>query len=167
MTLPTDVVRGRDLLACWRELAEKRLEYLTEMFESGRWRRYYREYVFLENIREAKSAVETWRGLSTPDLSQNTIIDISWFAPERGTRPRQTAPRPEPGPAKPPDMPVNAEIPVAKAQPVSMAQPVSVNDTQAAARIDMLALQRAIYQITDAAPDAAPAEGHAPLRYTL
>ena len=59
MTLRTDVARSRDLLACWRELAEKRLEYLTEMFDTGRWRRYYSEYVFLENIKEAKLAVET------------------------------------------------------------------------------------------------------------
>jgi uncharacterized repeat protein (TIGR03809 family) len=35
------------------------------LFESGRWRRYHSERAFLENIKEAKSAVETWRGLST------------------------------------------------------------------------------------------------------
>ena len=80
MTLRTDVARRRDLLACWRELAEERLEYLTEMFESGRWRRYYSEFAFLENIREAKIAVETWRGLSTPDPARNSIIDISWWS---------------------------------------------------------------------------------------
>jgi hypothetical protein len=50
----------------WRMLAERRLEYLTELFESGRWRRYYSERNFLENIKEAKEAVETWRGLATP-----------------------------------------------------------------------------------------------------
>src|SRR5262249_32248553 len=39
MTIRTDVARGRDLLARWCALAEDRLDYLTEMFESGRWRR--------------------------------------------------------------------------------------------------------------------------------
>jgi len=50
----------------WRLLAEQRLEHLTELFESGRWRRYHSELTFLENIREAKDAVETWRGLASP-----------------------------------------------------------------------------------------------------
>ena len=50
----------------WRLLAEQRLEHLTELFESGRWRRYHSERTFLENIREAKEAVETWRDLAAP-----------------------------------------------------------------------------------------------------
>jgi uncharacterized repeat protein (TIGR03809 family) len=50
----------------WRMLAERRLEHLTELFESGRWRRYHSELTFLENIREAKDAVETWRALAAP-----------------------------------------------------------------------------------------------------
>jgi len=50
----------------WRLLAEQRLEHLTELFESGRWRRYHSELTFLENIREAKDAVETWRSLAAP-----------------------------------------------------------------------------------------------------
>lgn len=35
------------------------------MFETGRWRRYHSEIAFLENIQEAKLAVQTWRALST------------------------------------------------------------------------------------------------------
>jgi len=63
MTHRTDVARGRDVVARWCDLAERRLEYLTELFETGRWRRYYSERAFLENIREAKTAVEIWREL--------------------------------------------------------------------------------------------------------
>jgi uncharacterized repeat protein (TIGR03809 family) len=70
MTPRTDVAPGRDpsldLGERWRLLAERRLEYLTELFESGRWRRFYSERAFLENIREAKAAVTHWRNLSTP-----------------------------------------------------------------------------------------------------
>jgi uncharacterized repeat protein (TIGR03809 family) len=55
----------RDLVARWCRLAEQRLQHLTDLFESGRWRRYYGERAFLENIKEAKKAVETWRALAS------------------------------------------------------------------------------------------------------
>ncbi|MBU6462352.1 MAG: TIGR03809 family protein [Bradyrhizobium sp.] len=74
------MARGRDVLARWRNLAEQRLEYLTELFESGRWRRFHTEAAFLENIREAKSAVETWRDLSMREASpDNSAVDVSWL----------------------------------------------------------------------------------------
>jgi hypothetical protein len=59
-----DAAHDRDLFARWCVLAERRLQHLTELFESGRWRRYYNEGALLENIQEAKAAVETWRALS-------------------------------------------------------------------------------------------------------
>src|SRR5438552_19174354 len=69
MAHPAVVARGRNIVARWRMLAEQRLEHLTELFESGRWRRYHSERAFLENIKEAKFAVETWRGLSTAPVA--------------------------------------------------------------------------------------------------
>ncbi|MDE2603379.1 MAG: TIGR03809 family protein [Bradyrhizobium sp.] len=84
MTQRLDVARGRDVLARWCNLAEKRLEYLTELFETGRWRRFHSETAFFENIMEAKSAVETWRDLSkrktSPDNKtppDNLAVDVS------------------------------------------------------------------------------------------
>ena len=59
------MARGRDIAARWCALAEQRLEHLSEMFETGRWRRYHSELAFLENIQEAKRAVQTWRALAT------------------------------------------------------------------------------------------------------
>jgi uncharacterized repeat protein (TIGR03809 family) len=162
MTLRTDVARGRDLLACWRELAEKRLEYLTEMFESGRWRRYYSEFVFLENIKEAKLAVETWRALSTPDPTRNSVIVISWSAPERAMQSRKTSLRAEPRAAEPPDILVAVEIPVA-----AESEQVSPDEVPAAPVIDMLALQRALDELPEAAPDAGPVGRHPLLGDTL
>jgi uncharacterized repeat protein (TIGR03809 family) len=80
MAQRTDLARGRDVVARWCVLAEQRLEYLTELFETGRWRRYHSEVAFLENIREAKAAVETWRDLMTREASlDNSPIDISWL----------------------------------------------------------------------------------------
>ena len=80
MTQRLDVARGLDVLARWRNLAEQRLQYLTELFESGRWRRFHSEIALLENIREAKSAVETWRDLSMREASpDNSAVDVSWL----------------------------------------------------------------------------------------
>jgi uncharacterized repeat protein (TIGR03809 family) len=75
-----DVADGRDVVARWCALAEQRLNYLTELFETGRWRRYHSELDFLENIQEAKTAVEIWRGLSTREASRdNSAVDLSWL----------------------------------------------------------------------------------------
>jgi uncharacterized repeat protein (TIGR03809 family) len=60
-----DVAIGRDVAARWCALAEQRLVHLSEMFETGRWRRYHSEIAFLENIQEAKLAIQTWRALAT------------------------------------------------------------------------------------------------------
>jgi uncharacterized repeat protein (TIGR03809 family) len=83
MTHRTDEAPRREVIARWCTLAEQRLNYLTDMFESGRWRRYYSEVAFLENIREAKCAVETWRGLSTPHLARGvTSVEPARVTPE-------------------------------------------------------------------------------------
>ena len=107
-----DVADGRDVVARWCALAEQRLDYLTELFETGRWRRYHSERAFLENIQEAKTAVENWRGLSTREASRdNSAVDLSWLgrrvAPSAG---RATLPdqfdRPRSRPAQ-----IAAELP--------------------------------------------------------
>jgi uncharacterized repeat protein (TIGR03809 family) len=78
MTHRQGVARDRDIAARWCALAEQRLEHLTEMFETGRWRRYHSEIAFLENIQEAKRAVETWRALATgEDVSVASAIGTS------------------------------------------------------------------------------------------
>jgi uncharacterized repeat protein (TIGR03809 family) len=103
MTHRHDVARGRDIVARWCTLAEQRLEYLTELFETGRWRRFHSELEFLENIQEAKSAVEIWRDLCLREASlDNSAIDISWLGrggrtpPPRGERLLDQVHRPQP-----------------------------------------------------------------------
>jgi uncharacterized repeat protein (TIGR03809 family) len=89
MTHRLDVARGRDIIARWCALAEQRLEHLTELFETGRWRRYHSESAFLENIQEAKAAVELWRDLLMREASRdNSAVDISWLGRSRATLPR-------------------------------------------------------------------------------
>jgi uncharacterized repeat protein (TIGR03809 family) len=80
MTHQIDVARGRDTVARWCALAEQRLEYLTELFETGRWRRFHSELAFLENIQEAKTAVGVWRDLSLREASRdNAAVGIAWL----------------------------------------------------------------------------------------
>lgn len=72
MTDRTDEAPHREVIARWCTLAERRLNYLIELFESGRWRRYYTEAALLEDITNAKSAVKMWRNLSTPHLTRDS-----------------------------------------------------------------------------------------------
>jgi uncharacterized repeat protein (TIGR03809 family) len=85
MTHQIDVARGRDTVARWCALAEQRLEYLTELFETGRWRRFHSELAFLENIQEAKAAVVIWRELREASRNNCGVLDISLLGRTRTT----------------------------------------------------------------------------------
>jgi uncharacterized repeat protein (TIGR03809 family) len=90
MAQRADVTRAQEILDRWCALAEQRLEHLTELFETGRWRRYHSELSFLENIQEAKNAVETWRSLATREASlDNSAVDISWLNSPKPVPPRR------------------------------------------------------------------------------
>jgi uncharacterized repeat protein (TIGR03809 family) len=121
MTNRLDVARGREVAARWCNLAERRLEYLTELFETGRWRRYHSELALLENIQEAKTAVEIWRDLSVREASRdNSAIDMSWLGRSRSTPPRSEGPRvridrPQPQPVAIPAEPSAPVVPIALA----------------------------------------------------
>ena len=78
-----DGARGREISARWCALAEQRLEHLTEMFETGRWRRFHSEIAFLENIQEAKRAVQAWRLLAAGE----DVSSVAAAGPARGWSP--------------------------------------------------------------------------------
>ena len=80
MTYQLDVAGGRVIVARWCSLAEQRLQYLTELFETGRWRRFYTEVSFLENIYEAKAAVDLWRDLLSRGRSERSLPGMSRLA---------------------------------------------------------------------------------------
>ena len=129
MTHRQDAARGRDILQRWRVLAEQRLDYLTEMFESGRWRRYHSEAAFLENIREAKSAVAVWRDLSLREASQdNSAVDVSWLGRGRATPPRNDQPGDQP------DLPQRLHFKMRELPEIAAAPPLS--DVSMAAESD-------------------------------
>jgi uncharacterized repeat protein (TIGR03809 family) len=138
MAQRTDLARGRDVVARWCVLAEQRLDYLTELFETGRWRRYHSEVAFLENIREAKAAVETWRDLVTREASlDNGPIDISWLgrtgviSPPRSEVARAEMRSFEPRPA---EIPAPLHVAPLAAGP----EPALANETPVAPEMDAL-----------------------------
>jgi uncharacterized repeat protein (TIGR03809 family) len=75
MTQRYDAGPARDhaqhILDRWCRIAEQRLDYLIELYESGRWRRFHSEHAFMENLLEAKTAVETWRALARREAMPN------------------------------------------------------------------------------------------------
>jgi uncharacterized repeat protein (TIGR03809 family) len=110
MASQADVAKGREIVARWCNLAEQRLKYLTELFDTGRWRRFHSEAAFLDNIREAKTAVETWRDLLSREASRdNRAIDLSWLGRSQTALPlnefrrdRVALPRVAKAPVEPP-----------------------------------------------------------------
>lgn len=59
------------------------------MFETGRWRRYHSELAFLENIQEAKRAVQTWRALANGgDVAEAAASVTAAFGWSPATMPR-------------------------------------------------------------------------------
>jgi hypothetical protein len=141
MTHHLDVACGPLLAARWQTLAEQRLDYLTELFESGRWRRYYSERAFLENIQEAKTAVGTWRKLSRGPAEINRGIEIP--------QPSRIEAAPEASVAAEPEL-------------------VSSDEAPSAPVIDLLALELALNEPVELAFDTAAIELRYPqLRHTL
>jgi hypothetical protein len=124
------------------------------MFESGRWRRYYSEVAFLEDIKEAKLAVETWRGLSAPaSIEGLSAVAVSLWVPRETPRPRRIEPQPVPAP-----------IAIQEAAPAEL---VSSDDVPSEPAVDMLALERAL-DVPDPSFDLSVIEQRYPLlRNTL
>ncbi|WP_028348946.1 TIGR03809 family protein [Bradyrhizobium murdochi] len=126
MAHPADVARGRNIVARWCSLAEQRLEYLTELFETGRWRRFHTEREFLENIQEAKAAVATWRDLLSREASlDNTQIDMAWLG-RRRTTPLLLTPLPRDEGYRPPVVQLQPQLqspPIVAAPPPIAATP--------------------------------------------
>jgi uncharacterized repeat protein (TIGR03809 family) len=170
MTHRTDEAPRREVIARWCTLAEQRLNYLTEMFESGRWRRFYTEAAFLENIKEAKFAVDTWRSLSnprpatpvTPELVQG-VAAVALALSESAIPMSLRAPEPDPVPIVPEAFELTAE----DAHVADEAEFAPPEATPPEPIIDMLALEQAL-DIPNARFDMTAIEQRYPLlRNTL
>ncbi len=65
----------------WAALAEQRFDYLTELFDSGRWRHFHTESEFLDNIQEAKETLERWRSMANGVFVAPVIRDAPPIQP--------------------------------------------------------------------------------------
>jgi uncharacterized repeat protein (TIGR03809 family) len=164
MTHRMDVADGRDVVARWCTLAEQRLEHLTELFETGRWRRYHSERAFLENIQEAKSAVEIWRGLSTREASRdNSAVDLSWLGRRAAPPPRRvTLPeRVERSQSRPPS--IAAELPMQEVSIVPETRHVNSDEAPSAPNADAPAVEPTVHSASELTLDIAVMQERYPL----
>jgi uncharacterized repeat protein (TIGR03809 family) len=76
----------------WTALAEQRLTYLTELYDSGRWRRFHGEREFLDNIQEAKDALERWRAMAKGEYVAPVIRTVAKPAVAVAVAPAAMAP---------------------------------------------------------------------------
>jgi uncharacterized repeat protein (TIGR03809 family) len=67
---------GRSVVVRWRMLAERRLKYLIELYESGRWKLYYNEPEFLKIVREAHTALKAWEALAPPETERDKPAEV-------------------------------------------------------------------------------------------
>ncbi len=65
----------------WAALAEQRFAYLTELFDSGRWRHFHTETEFLDNIQEAKETLERWQAMANGVFVAPVIRDAPPIQP--------------------------------------------------------------------------------------
>ncbi len=66
---------GKGYSRRWLELAERRRDYLVELYRSGRWRRYFSEVEFLAVMRGVKAEEEAWRSLATASPEEASKAD--------------------------------------------------------------------------------------------
>lgn len=68
---------GRSLVVRWRILAQKRLDHLIELYQTGRWKLYHAESDFLEMVQEARAALKVWEELAPPDPALDKPVEVS------------------------------------------------------------------------------------------
>jgi uncharacterized repeat protein (TIGR03809 family) len=61
----------------WLELSERRLAYYAQLYQSGRWRRYYTPEAYAERVVDVMKAVSVWRKLA----GQASATDTSDLRP--------------------------------------------------------------------------------------
>ncbi|WP_315706149.1 MULTISPECIES: TIGR03809 family protein [unclassified Bradyrhizobium] len=146
MTHRLNVACSRELSERWCALAQRRLDHLTELFESGRWRRYHTERSLLENIREAKAAVKTWRALALGESvgreTGSAQMDVEAVpAPRPRFRPPVDRHKPV---LQPIEVPPTIETVLAESDIVVPEKMVAPEPVPSTPRIDMAALEEAL-----------------------
>jgi uncharacterized repeat protein (TIGR03809 family) len=95
-TPKADVEAGRSVVARWRILAQRRLDHLVELYQSGRWKLYHKESDFLAMVQEARAVLKVWQNLAPPDpiLDKTVEVAIAQDDLARATTARPALPKP-------------------------------------------------------------------------
>jgi uncharacterized repeat protein (TIGR03809 family) len=57
----------------WRDLADRRLAYFTELYRSGRWKHYYTEDDFVVRMRDVVKAAKVWSNLADRTAAEQIL----------------------------------------------------------------------------------------------
>jgi len=69
----------------WRALTERRRAHLVELYDSGRWKRYYSEEQFVSRMREAIRLTERWVEIA-PRAADEVFAEQARAAAEMASR---------------------------------------------------------------------------------
>ena len=59
----------------WRDLADRRLAYFTELYRSGRWKHYYSDESFVSRMRNVIKAAKVWADLADRTLAGRVLAE--------------------------------------------------------------------------------------------
>ena len=59
----------------WRNLADRRLAYFTELYRSGRWKHYYTMESFEVRMRDVIKAAKVWADLADRTLADRVLAE--------------------------------------------------------------------------------------------
>ena len=75
----------------WRDLAERRLAYFTELYSSGRWQRYYTPEDFAVRMRDVVKAAQVWSHLADRASAEEILAEQQQKLPQRNDKIRSAA----------------------------------------------------------------------------
>jgi uncharacterized repeat protein (TIGR03809 family) len=59
----------------WRDLADRRLAYFTELYRSGRWKHYYSQDEFVARMRDVVKAAKVWSNLADRTAAEQILAE--------------------------------------------------------------------------------------------
>jgi hypothetical protein len=65
--------KNEDVARKWRALIQRRREHLTELYRSGRYKKYFTEEKLLSQMREAAKAAAEWDSLIAATAPEGTV----------------------------------------------------------------------------------------------
>jgi uncharacterized repeat protein (TIGR03809 family) len=68
-------IRLDEISQKWRDLADRRLAYFTELYRSGRWKHYYTPESFSARMRDVVKAAKVWSNLADRASAEQILAE--------------------------------------------------------------------------------------------